>query len=94
MIGDSDYRSAYMGKWHLGDELLAQHEFEEWVSIMDNYKNFGGVRRRKGVSDYNLRSDPHEEHNLYDSRDHEDVITRLTAEINRWQGTVGDNLNI
>ena len=36
MISDS-YRKAYMGKWHLGDEIFAQHGFEEWVSIEDTY---------------------------------------------------------
>jgi arylsulfatase A-like enzyme len=35
MLGESDYRWAYMGKWHLGDELFPQHGFHDWVSIMD-----------------------------------------------------------
>lgn len=29
------YRTAYMGKWHLGDEVFAQRGFQEWVSIED-----------------------------------------------------------
>jgi arylsulfatase len=33
-IGDS-HRCAYYGKWHLGDELSAQHGFKEWLSIED-----------------------------------------------------------
>lgn len=37
LLDDSDYRTAYMGKWHLGDEIFAQHGFEEWVSIEDGY---------------------------------------------------------
>jgi arylsulfatase A-like enzyme len=37
LLNDSDYRTAYMGKWHLGDEIFAQHGFEEWVSIEDGY---------------------------------------------------------
>jgi arylsulfatase A-like enzyme len=32
MVGDSDYRTAYMGKWHLGDEGFPQRGFEEWIS--------------------------------------------------------------
>jgi arylsulfatase A-like enzyme len=28
-----------MGKWHLGDEIFAQHGFAEWVSIEDIYWN-------------------------------------------------------
>jgi arylsulfatase A-like enzyme len=27
-----DATCAYYGKWHLGDEVLAQHGFTEWVS--------------------------------------------------------------
>lgn len=30
-----DYLCAYYGKWHLGDELVAQHGFEDWISIED-----------------------------------------------------------
>jgi arylsulfatase len=52
MIGNSDYRSAYMGKWHLGDELSAQHGFEEWVSIIDFKASFRGGGRQKNISDY------------------------------------------
>ena len=35
LLGDSSYRTAYMGKWHLGDEIFAQHGFEEWKAIED-----------------------------------------------------------
>jgi arylsulfatase A-like enzyme len=34
MMGDSDYRTAYIGKWHLGEGLSPQHGFEQWVSIL------------------------------------------------------------
>jgi arylsulfatase len=30
-----DYLRAYFGKWHLGDEVVRQHGFEEWVSVME-----------------------------------------------------------
>src|SRR5207249_3814026 len=53
MINDSDYLSAYMGKWHLGDEVFAQHGFQEWVSILDGRdRNLTEKSRRKIVSDY------------------------------------------
>jgi arylsulfatase A-like enzyme len=53
LINDSDYRCAYMGKWHLGDEVFAQHGFAEWVSIMDVYReNFTPGRDRNAMSDY------------------------------------------
>jgi arylsulfatase A-like enzyme len=37
MVADAAYRTAYMGKWHLGDELFQQHGFEQWVSMEDIY---------------------------------------------------------
>jgi arylsulfatase A-like enzyme len=37
ILADSDYRTGYFGKWHLGDEVFAQHGFEEWESIEDLY---------------------------------------------------------
>jgi arylsulfatase len=33
-----DYARAYLGKWHLGDEVIAQRGFEHWVAIDDNYR--------------------------------------------------------
>lgn len=53
IINDTDYRTAYYGKWHLGDELFAQHGFEEWISIEDIYNQyFSEGRDRSLVSDY------------------------------------------
>lgn len=37
LMGSHGYRTAYMGKWHLGDEVFAQHGFEEWAAIEDGY---------------------------------------------------------
>jgi arylsulfatase A-like enzyme len=56
---DPSYRRAYHGKWHLGDEITAQHGFEEWVSIED------GMYRRyySDPSSLERRSDYH--HFLY-----------------------------
>ena len=34
MVSD-DYLCGYFGKWHLGDEVVPQHGFEEWVSTED-----------------------------------------------------------
>lgn len=53
IVGDSAYRTAYMGKWHLGDELFAQHGFQTWVSIEDIYNEFFTPSRdRDKRSDY------------------------------------------
>ena len=54
LVGDSDYHTAYMGKWHLGDEIFAQHGFEEWVSMEDGYRRYYSEGR-----DRNKRSDYH-----------------------------------
>ena len=35
MIQHGDYVTAHYGKWHLGDEIFAQHGFDEWRSIED-----------------------------------------------------------
>jgi arylsulfatase A-like enzyme len=52
MIGDSSYRTGYFGKWHLGDEFLPQHGFEEWASIEDSFKSADHRRKKPGQSDY------------------------------------------
>jgi len=53
LLNDPDYRTAYMGKWHLGDEIFAQHGFEEWVSMEDGYSEYySDGRDRSERSDY------------------------------------------
>src|SRR4029453_4320277 len=32
LIEDKDYRTAYMGKWHLGDDGPARRGFHQWIS--------------------------------------------------------------
>ena len=55
LLGDSAYRTGYMGKWHLGDEIFAQHGFEEWKAMEDgNYRRFYSAGR-----DSNARSAYH-----------------------------------
>ncbi|HEC02835.1 MAG TPA: DUF4976 domain-containing protein, partial [Phycisphaerales bacterium] len=49
LIDDPDYRTAYMGKWHLGDEIFAQHGFEEWVSMEDGYSPYYAKGRDQGA---------------------------------------------
>ena len=49
----SDYRTAHIGKWHLGDEIFPQHGFDEWVSIDDAYRRYYSAGRdRHENSDY------------------------------------------
>ncbi len=53
LIDDPDYTTAYMGKWHLGDEIFAQHGFEEWVAIEDGYtKHYRPERDKDERSEY------------------------------------------
>ena len=54
IANDQEYRTGYMGKWHLGDEIFPQHGFQEWVSMEDGYSRFYGESR-----DQDARSDYH-----------------------------------
>jgi len=42
LIADKDYRTAYMGKWHLGDDGPARRGFHQWISTEEpgDYTNF------------------------------------------------------
>jgi arylsulfatase A-like enzyme len=42
LMEDKDYRSAYIGKWHLGEEGPAARGFHQWISTDDHgdYTNF------------------------------------------------------
>ncbi|MCZ6632066.1 MAG: sulfatase-like hydrolase/transferase [bacterium] len=52
MVSD-DYRCAYMGKWHLGNEIFPQHGFTEWVGTEDSYRQFfSSPDLHEQVSDY------------------------------------------
>lgn len=49
----SDYATGYIGKWHLGDEIFAQHGFQEWAGTEDGYgKHFSAGRDRDAKSAY------------------------------------------
>lgn len=53
MLPEGRYVTGHFGKWHLGDELDAQHGFEHWISIEDQYNRwFRPGRDRDRVSDY------------------------------------------
>ena len=34
-----DYTCAYYGKWHLGDEIIRQHGFDDWLSVSEHYRS-------------------------------------------------------
>ncbi|HBC89406.1 MAG TPA: hypothetical protein DCZ94_20900 [Lentisphaeria bacterium] len=49
MLSKGKYSTGHYGKWHLGDELFAQHGFDEWISIEDNYNEYFTVGRDRTV---------------------------------------------
>lgn len=51
---DPDCRRHYFGKWHLGDEIFAQHGFSEWTGSEDSYRaHFSSPDKHEHVSPYN-----------------------------------------
>lgn len=38
LVPQGDYATAYIGKWHLGDEIFPQHGFDTWRGTDDGYK--------------------------------------------------------
>jgi arylsulfatase A-like enzyme len=40
LVNDPEYATGYYGKWHLGDEIFAQHGFQEWRATEDGYREF------------------------------------------------------
>ena len=53
LLADSAYKTAYFGKWHLGDELFPQHGFQEWLSVEDGYNEFFSPGHdQSAISDY------------------------------------------
>ena len=55
LLSRGDYATAYHGKWHLGDEIFAQHGFQEWISIEDFYRAY-----YRPDKDKNARSSYHQ----------------------------------
>ena len=53
MLTDTDWVTAYYGKWHLGDEIFSQHGFTEWISTEDMYSRYYSHEKDKTKrSDY------------------------------------------
>lgn len=40
LLNDPAYQAAYMGKWHLGNEIFPQQGFQTWVSMEDGYSKY------------------------------------------------------
>ena len=53
MLPAGRWATAYHGKWHLGDEIFAQHGFEQWRSVEDLYRpHYSPGRDRSARSTY------------------------------------------
>lgn len=48
----SAYTTAYHGKWHLGDEIFAQHGFTDWVGYEDEYARFYSPERDRNAKSH------------------------------------------
>ena len=52
MVSD-EYVCGYIGKWHLGDDVIKQHGFDVWTSTEDYHRGFYTRREhRRVLSDY------------------------------------------
>jgi arylsulfatase A-like enzyme len=49
MIDDKDYHTAYLGKWHLGDDGPARHGFHKWIST-DERGDYTAFLLSRGVT--------------------------------------------
>jgi arylsulfatase len=48
-----DYFCGYLGKWHLGDDVVRQHGFDEWVSTEESHRpEYSKREYRTLMSDY------------------------------------------
>ena len=48
-----DCARAYMGKWHLGNDVLPQHTFDTWVSTEDSHRESYSSQEALGrLTDY------------------------------------------
>ena len=48
-----DYLCGYMGKWHLGDDVVRQHGFDVWISSEESHREtYTRREHRHALSDY------------------------------------------
>ena len=38
-LAPTEYRTAKFGKWHLGNDLVSQHGFDDWVATEDEHES-------------------------------------------------------
>jgi arylsulfatase A-like enzyme len=79
-------------KWDKPNNQAALHETTRATVSPDGWKLC--LRDLDKDELYNLRADPHEEHNLFGRIDYKDVISRLSGQIYSWQQTVSDSAKV
>lgn len=82
---DSCYATAHHGKWHLGDEIYAQHGFKEWRAIEDMYMpHYSEKRDRNDRSHYHhWLVDKGHAPNMKDGRFNRNYCTTLDEELSK-----------
>ena len=84
LLTDRDYATGYHGKWHLGDEIFAQHGFEDWVSIDDGYaKYYSPDRDPEARSDYHDFLVAHGYEPGPGNKFHRDYVARLPEDVSK-----------
>ena len=52
-MAPDDYHTGWFGKWHLGDDVIRQHGFDEWISTEDGHRpEYSRREYRTQMSDY------------------------------------------
>jgi arylsulfatase A-like enzyme len=52
-MAPDDYHTGWFGKWHLGDDVIRQHGFDEWISTEDGHRpEYTQREYRTQMSDY------------------------------------------
>ncbi len=52
-MAPEDYHTGWFGKWHLGDDVIRQHGFDEWISTEDGHRpEYSRREYRTQMSDY------------------------------------------
>jgi len=84
LLAGQDYVTGYHGKWHLGDEIFAQHGFDDWQGIDDGYAEYyssGRDPEARSAYHHFLVSQGYEP--SPGNRFHRAVVARLPEEVSK-----------
>lgn len=99
LLPEGQYATGHFGKWHLGDEIYAQHGFADWRATEDTYHAFYSEAHEefadrsayhhwlieKGIepNDRNAKLPPEKRNAAYENRFFRDQIHRFEEEVSR-----------